>query len=85
MLEGPKVQAQPGNRIPVSTRPTATTPTPLILYTSWIGIRRGMLVCCLGGERESRASRRDGPRYQDMWGEEVLVRLWPRWAEIGTN
>ena len=57
MLAGAKVTSIPGLRIPVSTLPQGTVPTPVILYTSWRGSLKGLSKGLTGGSILSSASR----------------------------
>merc|ERR1719510_888844 len=94
---GAKTTLGPGFKVPCSTRPVMTSPTPLILYTPETGIRSGFLVGRLGTWTTLfKASRRVfpetsfffgltvNPLYQSML-EDSSIRLSPLNPDIGTN
>src|ERR1700722_6689491 len=68
--------------LPVSTLPTGTVPTPVIVYTSWIGRRRGFSVGFGGSVNSSSAWSRVGPLYQGMFVE-GLTSFSPVHPEMG--
>jgi hypothetical protein len=68
--------------VPVSTLPTGTVPTPVIEYTSCIGILSGLPTGFSGGSNESSASARVGPLYQGIFSD-FFIRLSPFHPEIG--
>src|SRR5213593_1258737 len=74
----------PSLTTPVSTRPTGTVPTPVIVYTSCIGTRRGLSNGFGGGMKSLSASNTVTPLYQ---GVLVLFfdRLSPSQPLVGTN
>src|SRR5207245_8622201 len=74
----------PGFRTPVSMRPTATTPIPVMLYTSWIGIRSGLSTGFDGTSRLFSAATMVGPLYQDIFVDGFTM-FSPLYELIGMN
>src|SRR5437879_10284404 len=74
----------PSFTTPVSTRPTGTVPTPVIVYTSCIGTRKGLSKGFGGGMKSLSASYTVTPLYQGVF---VLFfdRLSPSHPLVGTN
>merc|ERR1719225_2373747 len=88
---------KPGLRVPCSTRPVMTSPTPLILYTPETGIRSGFLFGRFGTWTTSfKAFKRVFPETSFFFGLTVnplyqsmlvdsSIRLSPLKPDIGTN
>ncbi|BAA30592.1 156aa long hypothetical protein [Pyrococcus horikoshii OT3] len=79
---GSKITTSPTLSLPVSTLPTGTVPTPLIEYTSWMGILSGLSMGFSGSGIWSRASIRVGPLYQGILSL-FLTTLSPFQALVG--
>src|SRR5947209_6908672 len=74
----------PGFMTPVSMRPTGTTPIPVMLYTSWIGIRSGLSTGFAGTSRLFSAATMVGPLYQDIFVDGFTM-FSPLYELIGMN
>ena len=73
-----------GFMLPVSTLPTGTVPTPVIVYTSWMGMRNGLPVGFSGTEKPSNVSSSVLPLYHAMFSD-FLTRLSPFQPDTGMN
>jgi hypothetical protein len=82
--DGITMTFSPGFILPVSTLPTGTVPTPVIEYTSCIGILRGLPTGFSGGSKVSSDSARVGPLYQGIFSD-FLTKLSPFQPDIGTK
>src|SRR5207249_12232162 len=82
--DGQKITLSPSFNTPVSTRPTGTVPTPVIVYTSWIGTLNGLLSGFGGGVNWSNASRMVAPLYHGVLAL-FLARLSPFHPLVGTK
>ena len=83
-LEIGKITSSPGFKTPLSILPTGTVPTPLIAYTSCIGILSGLPVGFSGALNSPRAAIKDGPLYQVILSL-ASVRPSPVIPLVGTN
>src|SRR5438093_6337543 len=79
-----KITLSPSFNTPVSARPTGTVPTPVIVYTSWIGTLNGLLSGFGGGVNWSNASRMVAPLYHGVLAL-FLARLSPFHPLVGTK